>query len=472
MKAAYIEEPELEFGDGRYHVDPRVGLTDNGPPDYGTPEAPRLVRLGVLGDPQDVAACIDWLSRARAGLPAKESKYRNVFRSFPPVDERGPLRCDFDVPDSLIRPIPARDIDDVLQLAEPEATLELAKLFTTHLRAMSEGATPDVVLCVKPSAMAPAEEKIKRRATERQAHQPEFHDVLKAKAMATSTHTQVVTQTLWTGKKIAKRGTTTAAQDEATRAWNLFPALYYKGGGTPWRLPRSSSDLATCYIGISFFETLGRESLHTSVAQIFNERGDGVVVRGGPAQVSKDGRQPFLDESAARDLLVAALQRYRDTHLTTPARIVIHKTSRYREEEIAGFRAAADEKSIALTDMVWIQRSSMFRVFRNGEHAPLRGTTLQTSREELTLYTHGMVPWYGTYPGMYVPNPISLRMQRVETAPLELAAEALALTKMNWNNSSLGGREPITIRTARTVGGILRHLTEHDPAQTRYSYFM
>ena len=26
-------------------------------------------------------------------------------------------------------------------------------------------------------------------------------------------------------------------QDEATRAWNFHTALYYKAGGTPWRLP-------------------------------------------------------------------------------------------------------------------------------------------------------------------------------------------------------------------------------------------
>ncbi len=469
MRAAHLAEPDLQFADDRRHVDPRVGLADYGPPDYRTPEAPKSVRLGVLGESQDVAACLDWLTSAMSGLRGKESQYRNLFRSFPTCGEDGPLRCDFSIVDSLVHPIPRKDVTAALNLAEPEATIQLARLYTDHLRSMSESASADVILCVKPSGMTVAEEA---KVPPGGPRAPEFHDLLKAKAMGASTHTQVVTETLWTGKKTAKRGSSSPAQDAATRAWNLFPALYYKAGGTPWRLPRSTTELMTCFVGISFYETLGRESLHTAVAQVFNERGDGVVVRGGPAKISKQGRQPFLDETSAHALLVAALQRYRDTHLTSPARIVVHKTSRFRPEEVAGFRAAADEQSISVTDMVWIQRGSAYRLFRGSEHPPLRGTALETGPGELTLYTRGMVPWYGTYPGMYVPNPIALRMENIESSPAELGSEVLALTKMNWNNSSLDGREPITIHTSRRVGTILRHLTEHDPVQSRYSYFM
>lgn len=469
MRAMHLVEPELQFGEGRNHVDPRVGLSDYGPPDRGTAEAPRSVRLGILGERQDVASCLKWVTDALSGIHRKDSQYRNLFRAFPACDEYGPLRCDYNIVDSLVHPIPRKDVTSALNLAEPESTIQLSRLFADHLRAMSESASADVVICVKPPGMAAPVDTGRSRGGPRP---PEFHDLLKAKAMGASTHTQVVTETLWTGKKTAKRGSTSPAQDAATRAWNLFPALYYKAGGTPWRLPRSATELMTCFVGISFYETLGRDSLHTSVAQVFNERGDGVVVRGGPAKISKRGRQPFLDESAAHDLLVAALQRYRDTHLTSPARIVVHKTSRFRQEEVAGIRAAAEEQSISVTDMVWIQCGSTYRLFRSGEHPPLRGTALKTGADELTIYTRGMVPWYGTYPGMYVPSPVALRMEHIETSPADLGAEVLALTKMNWNNSSLDGREPITIQTARRVGTILRHLTEHDPVQSRYSYFM
>ncbi len=57
---------------------------------------------------------------------------------------------------------------------------------------------------------------------------------------------------------------------------------------------------AARYIGISFFRNLDRSLVLTSVAQVFNERGEGVVVCGGPAQVSKEDRNVHLLEADAR----------------------------------------------------------------------------------------------------------------------------------------------------------------------------
>ena len=50
--------------------------------------------------------------------------------------------------------------------------------------------------------------------------------------------------------------------------------------------------------------------------------------------------------------------------------------------------------------------------------------------------------------------------------------EILALTKMNWNNTMLGERDPITLRTARTVGNILRHHDSDAPVSGRYAHYM
>lgn len=57
-------------------------------------------------------------------------------------------------------------------------------------------------------------------------------------------------------------------------------------------MSRHSTDLPTCYVGVSFYRTPDGEELHTAVAQVFNERGDGVVVRGGTAKISKTERRP------------------------------------------------------------------------------------------------------------------------------------------------------------------------------------
>lgn len=129
-------------------------------------------------------------------------------------------------------------------------------------------------------------------------------------------------------------------------------------------MQRHSSDLATCYVGVSFYRTASGEELHTAVAQVFNERGDGVVVRGGTAQVSKSDRQPHLALSDARQLLLDALAEYRTTHGHQPARIVIHKSSNFTSGEIDGFHEAADLRDIDHVDLLWIQRRGAPHLYR------------------------------------------------------------------------------------------------------------
>jgi hypothetical protein len=81
--------------------------------------------------------------------------------------------------------------------------------------------------------------------------------------------------------------------------------------------------------------------LLTSVAQVFNERGEGVIVRGGQAQISKEDRQVHLDHNNAYTLLVHALNVYKAEHKNLPARVVIHKSSTYTKEEKDGFIQAS-----------------------------------------------------------------------------------------------------------------------------------
>jgi hypothetical protein len=54
-----------------------------------------------------------------------------------------------------------------------------------------------------------------------------------------------------------------------------------------------------------------------------------------------------------------------------------------------------------------------------------------------------------------VPQPLAIRCEQSDLGPRELAEEALALTKMNWNNTQFDGYWPITVRAAREVGNIL-----------------
>jgi hypothetical protein len=191
-----------------------------------------------------------------------------------------------------------------------------------------------------------------------------------------------------------------------------------------------------------------------------------------PVKVSKKDRTPRLDAESASALLREALSRYRATHQNFPARIVIHKTSSFSEQELAGFHAAAAEHSISTADYLSLDEDSGQRLFRYGAYPPLRGTFLSIDDTRQLLYTRGSVDFYATYPGMYVPQPLLIRCDSIEQTPKFLAKEMLSLTKMNWNQTQFDGGVPITLAAARKVGNVLKYLGESDPVADRYAHYM
>lgn len=83
------------------------------------------------------------------------------------------------------------------------------------------------------------------------------------------------------------------------------------------------------------------------------------------------------------------------------------------------------------------------------------------------------VDFFRTYPGKYVPNPLMMRAQRLDTPSWDtVLRETLALTKMNWNNTQFDGGLPITMRAARQVGEILKHVPTGALPDPRYRFYM
>jgi hypothetical protein len=123
--------------------------------------------------------------------------------------------------------------------------------------------------------------------------------------------------------------------------------------------------------------------------------------------------------------------------------------------------------------LVWLTTSDDAMLIRGAkQYPPLRGTLLSLGADEHVLYTHGSVPYYKTYPGLYVPRPLGLRPCAVERPIDAIASEILALTKLNWNRARMEATWPITLLTSRRVGEILRHVPRDQPAATRYAKYM
>src|SRR3546814_16941777 len=89
---------------------------------------------------------------------------------------------------------------------------------------------------------------------------------------------------------------------------------------------------------------------------------------------------------------------------------MLHKTSSFTPEELEGFRAAAEAERLAMLELVWIPREDSPRLFRQGEQTTLRGTLLSLTDTRHLLYTRGSVPFYRTYPWMYVPSALPFRL--------------------------------------------------------------
>jgi hypothetical protein len=490
MNLMFLEEPALQFGGGR-HIDIRFGIMNYGPLDFDQPVSPKQINLGIVGSKESVDGVRQWLERCRTeisakaskGDPGKPNKQPNLFTRFPGFAPDTGFSSTLIIDDTLCRDFPNNSIIEITKLPDRNERIKRSvDLFMGEIQYLAQNKPAKVIVCAVPAALLEAmgSDEVDDDPTDERGPgivEPEldFHDMLKACAMQQYRKPiQIIRPPTYEdpkNRRNPKLGRRKELQDEATRAWNIHTALYYKAEGIPWRLPRESTELTVCYVGVSFYKSLDKNALLTSVAQVFNERGEGVVVRGGTAAVSKEDRQPHLPEQRAYELMKDALARYREVHKTLPARVVIHKSSRFDPNEERGFEAALHEKAISSHDFLWISRSAT-KLYRAGKYPPLRGTLLTLDDHEMVLYTRGSVDFFETYPGRYVPVPLRIRTENTDQTQRFLAAEILALSKMNWNNTQFDRAEPVTLQASRKCSSVLRYCSEGRQIEPRYSFYM
>lgn len=490
FRALHLAEPLLEFGGGGRHVDVRFGLMDYGPVDFST-DRTRTTRLGIVGSAQTAGKLREWLQRCESGIPAKNSRQPNLFPAFPGSSITGPFRSYFEAADADTRTIPAVVIAKIANEKNDDTAIRDAiEAFAMEVQTLAESdRPPQVIICALPVEIIERVSNMRAAASEEEGESEEdeerrvrlanenFRGGLKAITMNYRVPIQIVWPTTYDNDAVVKRKLATLStrlvQDEATRAWNFFCALYYKAGGTPWRMVRDNRDYAATFLGISFFESQDRSALLTSSAQLFDERGEGLILKGGPALEDKTNRQPYLSADDAFRLTRNALQTYKREHRNYPARLVIHKSSRFHPDEMAGFQQAVEAAEIDIADFLWLPHRSPVRLFRNGIYPPLRGTAMRLDDEQTILYTRGSVDFFRTYPGMYVPNPLRICAQRRDSADWDLLLrETLALTKMNWNGTQFDGALPVTLKAAKQVGEILKYVPEGTVPDPRYRFYM
>lgn len=501
--AGHIDEPRLLFGGAHQHIDPKAGLALYGPYSLQGQDVPPIgsIRVGVVSTGSHIASARFWLKRCQQ-LVVNDGSQPFLFPPFPGLSSKSALHCDL-----VFGPTWQEQISDAelaSALASPdyyERLSNVVALFASRVRNLSErDPRPDVIVCAMPQSVldvctvesafgeirrlksSPAERRARAQRDSGQLSflpvafgdeedEPSAHRnlrrALKAETMEFAIPTQIIRESTLTGK-MPGRGRRTM-QDEATRAWNFCTGLYYKAGGHPWRLADMPPD--TCYIGVSFYrERLTNSPLiRTSLAQIFSHRGDGLVLRGQPFEWDGPSPSPHMSEEAARHLMQEAIALYKRHSERPPLRVAVHKSSRYWDDELRGFREGLS--GIPHIDLLTLEKRGT-KFFRRGDYPPLRGTWIQFDDSDYLLYTRGFIPFLRTYPGMRVPQPLEMVEHHGDMPVDELLQEVMALTKMNWNSADFACEEPMTLAFSRKVGEILGEMPPGVAPQTEYRYYM
>lgn len=501
FESMFIDEPMLTFGEGKKYIDPKWGLKAYGPCLYNNRHAiASALKIGIIGSKETIHLAEQWICKCQSEIAGKKENSL-LFPSFPGFTRL--FGCELKILDECIEVLSGSEIEQVVSFPFFRDRVKgAAKLFIDKLSNLREREPrPHVVICAIPQTIIDTCGTNKRgffkasqtvttqekeiiemledhRRTEQKTAIPYLEDevldiipeasdlrrIIKAKAMCLGIPTQLAKPTTF---KNSPKGA--SLQDDATRAWNFCVALYYKAEGYPWKL--AHMDEGTCYVGISFYkDPVTRNRVKTSVAQVFTHTGEGLVLKGGRATIDEISKSPYLSKEAATKLMTDILDVYKKQMRQLPRRLVVHKSSRYRPEELLAFKEAS--KDIGLKDFVTILTRGVRFMRKDGIYPPIRGTAIKIATDDYVLFTKGWISYYETYPGLRVPTPIEIVEHHGDSPVKKVFEEILALTKMNWNSADFCIREPITLAYSREVGKVLAYVPEEVNPRPEYLYYM
>ena len=296
------------------------------------------------------------------------------------------------------------------------------------------------------------------------------HDALKALGAKYNIPTQVLNDRVFT------------FAHKASLAWRLATALYVKAAGTPWKLaPLKGVPADTAYIGLAYALRGDQRDAHfvTCCSQVFDMDGGGMQfvafeARDPVLNVAEARRNPFLSRDDMRAVLARSLELYQGRNGGgLPKRLVIHKTTGFKQSEIDGaFDALSGVPEIECVEIgaascwrgVWLIQNNQLQPPTKPSGYPVpRGTMVIRSGNSALVWVAGNAPQVSTNGNYYqgkksIPKPLQI-IRHAGSGPLELIAhEALALTKMDWNNDALYDPVPVSIRysqrLARTIANV------------------
>jgi hypothetical protein len=305
----------------------------------------------------------------------------------------------------------------------------------------------------------------------------DLHDHIKA--MTAARHLPV---------QLVREDKALAYPDRASVMWRIGLALYAKAGGIPWKL--AETDPETAHIGISYAVRpveSNRPRFVTCCSQVFDAEGAGlefIAYDANEVQVQRDN--PFLSRSEMFRVMKRSMDLYRRRHAgRSPRRVMVHKTTEFKPEEIDGCMEAlhlceAVDLIQVVENVAWrgVQITGT-RDAKKGEATPFpvsRGTLLGIGPGEALLWTHGSVRDISQrqyFQGARsTPRPLRL-VRHAGHGPWDESAFAiLALSKMDWNNDALYDPLPVTLEYAKVLARVVKRMDVLGSTPYQFRFFM
>ena len=303
-------------------------------------------------------------------------------------------------------------------------------------------------------------------------------------------HLKATTASLGLPIQLVREDSALTYHCQASVMWRIGLALYVKAGGIPWKLAESDSD--TAYIGISYAvrpTESDSSRFVTCCSQVFDAEGSGLeFVAYNTHEVNVQRDNPFLSRTEMFRVMARSLDLYRRRHAgRSPRRVMVHKTTEFKREEIDGSMEAFH--LCEAVDLVQVVENAGWRGVRidsgptvKGKGNPAaypvpRGTLIGLGPRDALLWTHGDVgninPGGSYFKGARsTPRPLRL-VRHAGHGPWDDTVRAvIGLTKMNWNNDSLYDTLPVTMAYAKVLARVVKRMPSLSRTPYQFRFFM
>lgn len=269
--------------------------------------------------------------------------------------------------------------------------------------------------------------------------------------------------------------------------WALSLAIYVKAGRTPWTISGIQPDTAFAGIGYSVLPSAKGNNIVIGCSHVYTSDGLGMKYKLSKLQdVTIDKKQnPYLSESEAYRLGLNIKELFYKSFSEMPKRVVIHKRTPFRKDEIRGLVDSLSSAGIQDIELIEITYEDDLKCFALNNYNSgadgfpvMRGLCFPINNNTMYLYTHGISPsvkaQYRKYfqGGKSVPLPLKVIRHYGFSNMAQIANEILGLSRMNWNSFNLYSKLPCTIESSNRIAQIGWLLSQYEGSLFDYRFFM